>query len=40
MNETNFERAIYGVLLQIAAGLCGFYGLVVCNNWRLVAGQA
>lgn len=25
---------------HLTAGLCGFYGLVVCNNWRLVAGQA
>ena len=25
---------------HVTAVLCGFYGLVVCNNWRLVAGQA
>lgn len=25
---------------HVTAGLCGFYGLVVCNNWRLVAAQA
>lgn len=25
---------------HVTVGLCGFYGLVVCNNWRQMAGKA